>query len=284
MRRISPVLALSTVLASFILIATQQHPADAACGSDRLPGCDGPLRPGPGDFRGRDHDFPPELWDRVKNMQLSPAGLDDLIKRMEEIAHKIADAEGRAVDYGKKLGDIDDQIDKLRTDRITAEAEKHAAEEERDRQQLRLVGLLHDIRPPPGPQGGCGERRCPPDDCRERRCPPDDCRERRCPEDWRARRWFRPRPVFRHFCPPPEFAPAFPPLFGQPVIEREFPPPREREFYPPPPREREFYPPPPREREFYAPPPREREFYPPPRREYQFREIRPTCCGCEHPL
>jgi hypothetical protein len=187
-------------------------------------------------------------------MQLSPAGLDDLIKRMEEIAHKIADAEGRAVDYGKKLGDIDDQIDKLKTDRITAEAEKHAAEEERDRQQLRLVGLLHDIRPPPGPPGACGERRCLP----------DDCRERRCGEDWRARRWFRPRPVFRHFCPPPEFPPPFPPLFGPPVIEREFPPPREREFYPPP--------------------PREREFFPPPRREYQFREIRPTCCGCEHPL
>jgi len=253
MRRISPVLALSTVLASFILIAAQQHPADAGCGSDRLPGCDGPLRPGSGEFRGRDHDFPPEIWDRVKNMQLSPAGLDDLIKRMEEIAHKIADAEGKVVEYGKRLGDIDDQIDKLKTDRITAEAEKHAAEEERDRQQLRLVGLLHDIRPPPGPPGGCGERRCPP----------DDCRERRCGEDWRARRWFRPRPIFHHFCPPPVFAPAFPPLFAPPVIEREFPPPREREFYPPP--------------------PREREFFPPPRREYQFREIRPTCCGCEHP-
>jgi hypothetical protein len=255
MRILSRVLALSTVLASFILVATQ-HPANAGCGIDRSPGCDGPIRPGPGDFRGRDHDFPPEIWDRVKNMQLSPAGLDDLIKRMEEIAHKIADAEARAIDYGKKLGDIDDQIDKLRTDRITAEAEKHAAEEERDRQQLRLVGLLHDIRPPPGPPG-----------CGERRCPPDDCRERRCPEDWRARRWFRPRPVFRHFCPPvftAPFPPPFPPPFAPPVFER---PVFERPVF-----EREY------------PPPREREFYPPPRREYQFREIRPTCCGCEHPL
>jgi len=278
MRRISPVLALSTVLASFILIATQQHPADAACGSDRLPGCDGPLRPG----------LPPDLWDRIKTLPLPPGVLEDIIKRLGEIGRKISDADDRAGKAGSRIGEIDETIDKLKTDRITAEAEKRAAEEERDRQQGRLAAVLHDalhdLKPlPPGPLG-CGERRCPPDDCRERRCPPDDCRERRCPEDWRARRWFRPRPVFRHFCPPPEFAPAFPPLFGPPVIEREFPPPREREFYPPPPREREFYPPPPREREFYPPPPREREFYPPPRREYQFREIRPTCCGCEHPL
>jgi len=276
MRILSRVLALSTVLASLILAAAQ-HPANAWCGMERLPGCDGPGRLGPG----RDRDLPPELWDRVKNSQLSQAGLDDLIKRMEEIAHKIADAEAKAIDYGKRIGDIDDQIDKLKTDRITAEAEKHAAEEERDRQQLRLVGLLHDIRPPPGPPGcgerrcppdDCRERRCPPDDCRERRCPPDDCRERRCPEDWRARRWFRPRPVFRHFCPPvfpAPFPPPFPPPFAPPVFER---PVFERPVFERPVFEREY------------PPPREREFYPPPRREYQFREIRPTCCGCEHPL
>jgi hypothetical protein len=243
MRKKSPVLALGLILASLLLLGVQR-PADAGCDRDGPPGCDGHLRSGPIDFRGRDRDFPPELWDRVKNMQLSPAGLDDLIKRMEEIAHKVADAEAKAIDYGKRLGDIDDQIDKLKTDRITAEAEKHAAEEERDRQQLRLVGLLHDIRPPPGPPG-----------CGERRCPPDDCRERRCGEDWRARRWFRPRPVYHHFCPPvlfpPPFPPPFAPPFPPPFIEREYPPPREPEFYPPPPREREF------------------------------REFRPPCCGCE---
>jgi hypothetical protein len=219
MRILSPVLALSTVLASFILVAAQ-YPANAGCGPDRLPGCDGPGRLGPG----RDHDLPPELWDRVKTMQLSPAGLDDLIKRMEEIAHKIADAEARAIDLGKKVRDIDDQIDRLRSDRISAEAERHAAEEERDRQQLRLVGLLHDIRPPPLPR-----------DCGERRCPPDDCRDRPCSDDWRARRWFRPRPrpVFHHFCPP-LYPPPFPPPWREPVVEYPppFPPP-----FPPPPRE-----------------------------------------------
>jgi hypothetical protein len=234
MRILSRVLALSTVLASFILVAAQ-HPANAGCGIDRLPGCDGPGRLGP-----RDHDLPPDLWDRVKTMQLSPAGLDDLIKRMEDIAHKIADAEGRAVDLGKKIADIDDQIDKLKSDRITTEAEKHAAEEERDRQQLRLVGLLHDIRPPPLPCGegpcrpdGCRDRPCRPDGCRDRPCRPDGCRDRPCSDDWRARRWFRPRPrpVFHHFCPP-LYPPPFPPPWHEPPPVVEYPPPIE--FFPPP--------------------------------------------------
>jgi hypothetical protein len=234
MRILSPVLALSTVLASFILVAAQ-HPANAGCGPDRLPGCDGPVRLGPG----RDRVLPPELWDRVKTMQLSPAGLEDLIKRMQEISQKITEAEGKVIDLGKQIGDIDDKIDRLKSDRITAEAERHAAEEERDRQQLRLAGLLHDIRPPPLP---CGERRC--DDCREHRC--DDCRERRCGDDWRARRWYRPRPVFHRFCPPSLYPPPFPPPWHEPVVE--YPPPFTAPFPPP-------FPPPPREGGIHIPGP-----------------------------
>jgi hypothetical protein len=259
MRKKTPVLALSTVLASFLLIAAQ-HPADAACAGGSSPECDslgqsnvklaqaderrGPedyRRRGPEDFRARDHDLPSDLWDRIKMLPPLPPGvLEDLIKRLEDVAHKISDAEAHAAEAQKRIRDDDDQIDKLRTDKITAEGEKHAAELERERQQGRLVALLHDslhdIKPPPPP---------------------------RPPEDWRARRWFRPRPVFHHFCPPLLYPPPFPPLFAPPL------PPPEVEYGPP------------RERVFFAPPPREPEFYPPPRREFEVREVRPPCCGCE---
>jgi hypothetical protein len=75
-----------------------------------------------------------------------------------------------------------------------------------------LQDTLHEFRPPPPP---------------------------RPVEDWRARRWFRPRPVYRHFCPllyPPPFPAQFAPPFPPPPREFEYPPPREHEFYPPPPR------------------------------------------------
>lgn len=168
------------------------------------------MKPGAEDSRAKEHDLPSDLWDRVRKLPLPPAAVDDLIKRMEDIAHKIADAQGHAADAEKRIRDADDGIDKLKTDRIAAEGEKHAAEEERDRQQGRLVALLadslHDFRPPPPP---------------------------RPVEDWRAKRWFRPRPVYRHFCPL-LYPPPFPALFPPPPREFEYPPPREREFYPPP--------------------------------------------------
>jgi hypothetical protein len=254
MRKTSPVLALSTILAGFLLAAAQ-HPANAACVNGSSSGCDnsGPgvvqlaqagMRPGPEDLRAKDPDVPAELWDRwdkIRRLPLPGPELEDLNARMADIVHKIMDARAHARDSQKKIDDADSAIDKLKSDMIAAEGEKHAAQDEEARQEGRFIAALqnalHDFRPPPPPR--------PPEDWRARRGPPDD---------WRARRWFRPRPVFHHYCPP-LYPPPFPPPFPPPWREHEYPPPREREFYPLP-----------------------------PRREYEFREIRPICCGCEHRL
>jgi hypothetical protein len=223
MRTKSPVLALSAILASFLLIAAQ-HPAGAACADGSSSGCDesgqgigklaeAGVRSGPEDLRARERDIPSDLWDRVRTLPLPPAALEDLTKRMEDIVHKISEAQAHAAEAEKKVRDTDDAIDRLKSDRITAEGDKHAAEDERDRQQARLFALmqdsLRDFRPPPPV---------------------------RPVEDWRERRWyFRPRPVFHHYCPP----------FLPPWREHEYRPPREHGFYPPPREDgvREFQPP-----------------------------------------
>jgi len=101
-------------------------------------------------------------------MERPPTALEDLTKRMEDIVHKIADAQGHAAAAEKKIRDADDGIDKLKSDRIAADGEKHAAEAERDRQQDRLIALMHDS-------------------LRDFRSPPPPPRP---VEDWRARRWF----------------------------------------------------------------------------------------------
>lgn len=210
-------------MASFLLIAAL-HPADAACANGNSSGCDEPgqgigklaeagMRPGSEDLKAKERDIPLDLWDRVRTLPLPPAALEDLTKRMEDIVHKITEAQVHAAEAEKKVRDADDGIDRLKGDRITAEGEKHAADEERDRQQARLFALLQDslrdFRPPPPV---------------------------RPVEDWRERRWyFRPRPVFHHYCPP----------FLPPWREHEYRPPREHEFYPRPREDgiREFQPP-----------------------------------------
>ncbi len=210
MRTKSPVLALSTILASLLLIAAHR-PADAACPNGSSLGCDGPGqsigklaeadgRSGPEDLRARGSDLPMELWDRVRRLPLPGPELEDLNARLADIVHKILDARAHARDAQKKIDDADSAIDKLRGDRISAEGEKHAAQDEESREEGRFIAALqdalHEFRPPPPP---------------------------RSVEEWRRRRWwFRPAPVFHHYCPP-LYEPAYPP----PLREREL-----REFRP----------------------------------------------------
>ena len=96
------------------------------------------MRPGPEDLKAKDRDLPSELWDRVKTLPLPPAALEDLIKRMAGHRPQDHGSPGPCADAEKKIRDADDGIDRLKSDRITAEGEKHAADEERDRQQARL--------------------------------------------------------------------------------------------------------------------------------------------------
>jgi hypothetical protein len=190
------------------------------------------MRPGREDSRAREPDLPSDLWDRwekIRRMPLPGPELEDLNARMAEIVHKIMDARVHAREAQKRIDDADNGIDKLKTDRISAEGERRAAQDEESRQEGRFItaleNALRDFRPPP---------------------------PARPVEDWRAKRWFRPRPVFHHYCPP--------------LYPRQFP-----VFFPPPP-----------PREYEYPPPREHEFYPPPREGGigGIRQPRPPCCGC----
>jgi hypothetical protein len=208
MRKTSPVLALSTILASLLLIAVPR-PADAACANGSSSGCDGSGqsigklaeadgRPGPEGPKASEPDLPPDLWDRwdrIRRLPLSGPELEDINARIADIVHKIMDARTHARDAQKKIDDADSAIDKLRGDRVSAEGEKHAAEDEETRQEGRFIATLenalHEFRPPPPPRPA---------------------------EEWRGKRWWvRPRPVFHHYCPP-LYRPPFPP----PLREHEF--------------------------------------------------------------
>lgn len=169
MRRTTPVLAFSTILAA-ILFAAAQHPAHAACTDESSPGCNDPAHPigrlaeagerrGYEELRGRDHDFPSELLDKVKVLRmlgLSPAEMEEATNKLMDVVHRYAEAEGHVRESEKKIRDADDAIDKAKSDKIAGEAEKRAAEEERSRQLSRFVFLLedslHQFRPPPPPR------------------------------------------------------------------------------------------------------------------------------------
>src|ERR1700683_4477518 len=113
MRKKSPVLALSAILASLLLIAAR-HPADAACASGSSPDCDvtgqsiGPLaemgmRPGPEDSRPKEPDLPMELWDRVRRLPLPGPEFENLNARIADITHKIMDARAMRTTPRRKL-------------------------------------------------------------------------------------------------------------------------------------------------------------------------------------
>jgi hypothetical protein len=153
MRRITPVLALSTILAGIVFAAVQQ-PADAAC-SDGLPGCADPTRPigpvaeldrrrGYDDFKGREHELPVDLWDRIKSLPIPRDKMDDITARLLEIMHHYEDAEGLVEQAEKDIRAADEAIDKAKSDRIAAEEKKRAGEEQRGHEYSRFVGVLED--------------------------------------------------------------------------------------------------------------------------------------------
>src|ERR1700683_5507513 len=120
MRRTTPVLALSTILAG-IAFAAIQHPADAAC-TDGSPGCTesahpiGPVaeldrRRGSEDFRGREHELPVDLWDKIRSLPIPHDKMDDITARLMEIMHHYGDAEAGVEDAEKKIREADDAID-----------------------------------------------------------------------------------------------------------------------------------------------------------------------------
>jgi hypothetical protein len=165
MRRITPVLALSTILAG-IVFAASQHPADAAC-ADGLPGCADPTRPiGPvaqldrrrgfDDFKGREHELPVDLWDRIKSLPIPHDKMDDITARLLEIMHHYGDAEAGVEQAEKDIRAADDAIDKATSDRIAAVERKRSAEELRGHEYSRFVGVLEDatreFRPLPPPR------------------------------------------------------------------------------------------------------------------------------------
>jgi hypothetical protein len=165
MRRTTPVLALSTILASMLFGATQR-PADAACTNASANGCNepahaiGPLaeserRPSLEELTAKEHELPTELWDKVRS-SIPPDRMEELSNKIADIVHRYAEAGGHARDADKKIFDADEAIDRARSDRITAEGEKRAAEEERDRQLARFIAVLEDtlreFRPPSPPR------------------------------------------------------------------------------------------------------------------------------------
>jgi hypothetical protein len=176
MRRITPVLALSTILAG-IVFAASQHPADAAC-ADGLPGCSepthaiGPLADAGGrrgfEDRGREreHEFPTDLWDKIRSLPIPREKMEDLTARLMDIMHRYGEAQGHVEEAEKKIFDADEAIDKAKSDRISGEAQKHAAEEERSHEYSRFVSVLedamHEFRPPPPPREARWEPRWHP--------------------------------------------------------------------------------------------------------------------------
>ena len=165
MRRTTPVLALSTIMAN-ILLAAPQHSADAAC--DRgLSGCNepvhgiGPLaeaerRPGSEEWRAKERELPTELWDRVRTLSIPPDKMEELTNKLMDVVHRYSEASGHVRQAEKKIFDADEVIDRAKSERITGEEEKRAAEEERGRQFARFIWVLedalHDFRPPPPPR------------------------------------------------------------------------------------------------------------------------------------
>jgi hypothetical protein len=150
MRRITPVLALSTILAGIVFAATQ-HPADAAC-SDGSPGCESArslvrvaeLDRRREDFRGREHELPIDLWDKIRSLPIPHDKMEDLTARLVEIMHHYGDAEAGVEDAERKIREADEAIDKAKSDRIAAEELKRAAEEQRGHEYSRFVGVLED--------------------------------------------------------------------------------------------------------------------------------------------
>ncbi len=153
MRRTTPVLAFSTILAG-IVFAAIQHPADAAC-SDGSPGCSELARPiGPvaeldrrrgfDDLKGREHELPVDLWDRIKSLPIPRDKMDDLTTRLMEIMHHYGEAEDGVEAAEKGIREADDAIDKAKSDRIRAVEAKRAAEEQRGHEYSRFVGVLEE--------------------------------------------------------------------------------------------------------------------------------------------
>ena len=160
MRRTTPVLALSTILAGIVL-ATIQHPADAAC-SDGLPGCSDSTRPigplaqldrrrgpedfrrGPEDFKGREHELPIDLWDKIRSLPIPHDKMEDLTTRLVGIMDRYGEAEAAVEQAEKDIRLADEAIDKAKSDRIAAEEKKRAGEERRGHEYSRFVWLLED--------------------------------------------------------------------------------------------------------------------------------------------
>ena len=152
MRRTTPVLALSTILAGIVFAATQ-HPADAACGNGS-PGCESARslvrvaeldrRRGFEDFKGREHELPIDLWDRIKSLPIPRDKMDDITARLLDIMHHYGDAEAGVADAEKKIREADEAIDKARSEKIAAEEQKRAQEEMRAHEYSRFVSVLED--------------------------------------------------------------------------------------------------------------------------------------------
>jgi len=174
MRKTTPVLALSTILAGIVFAATQ-HPAAAAC-ADGSPGCIEPHAIGPvaeldrrrgfDDFRAREHELPVDLWDKIKSLPIPHDKMEDLTNRLLDIEHLYADAEAGVEAAEKTIRDADAAIDKANSERIRAVAEKRAAEDQRGHEYARFVGVLEDamreFRPLPPPREARWEPRWHP--------------------------------------------------------------------------------------------------------------------------
>jgi hypothetical protein len=146
------VLALSTILAGIVFAATQ-HPADAAC-ADGSPGCSEPHAIGPvaeldrrrgfEDFRGREHELPVDLWDKIRSLPIPHDKMDDITARLMDIMHHYGDAEAGVEDAEKKIREADEAIDRAKSERIAAVERKRAAEEQRGHEYSRFVWVLED--------------------------------------------------------------------------------------------------------------------------------------------
>jgi hypothetical protein len=165
MRRTTPVLALSTILAS-ILFAPTQHAADAAC-ANAEPGCNepahaiGPLaqaerRPGIEEWRSRERELPTDLWDRVRSMAIPEDRMAELSGKITDIVRRYAEAGGHVHEAERRIFEADEAIFRARDEKTSAEDERRAAEQERGRQFSRFIFVLEDalreFRPPPPPR------------------------------------------------------------------------------------------------------------------------------------
>ena len=108
------------------------------------------------DAGARGHEPPPEARDRVIITESPAHMLDELNNRIADVVHNITEAEGREREADRKMREADDDIENARAHRLTAEADKRAAAEDRARQVARFVALLeealHGFRFMPGPR------------------------------------------------------------------------------------------------------------------------------------